>query len=91
MSSKGACQTLYGIKEIILEEKLHWYALSFTFQNGATMGNACTYTGYPEQLVTVPRIEQAKEAAGIRNPKSAVLIGLSYMGYMTHAEVTTLA
>ncbi|MBZ0294681.1 MAG: hypothetical protein K8L99_19100 [Anaerolineae bacterium] len=73
-----------------MSEKLHWYALSFNYQDGPRMGHACTYMGYPEQLVTVPRIERAKEAASIPNRASAVLIGLAYLGYMTKTEVTTL-
>jgi hypothetical protein len=72
-------------------EKLHWFALSFDFKDGLQQGNACTYMGYPEQLVTVPRINRAKQAAGIPSGASAVLIGLSYMGLMTKTEVETLA
>lgn len=73
-----------------MSEKLHYYALSFNFHDGFRHGHACAYMGYPEQMVSVPRINEAKQAAGIPKDVSAVLVGLSYMGYMTKEEVTTL-
>lgn len=63
-----------------MSNKLHWYALSFSYSNDVVSGMASTYMGYQEQLVTVPRIERAKIAAGIPESAIAVLIGLSYMG-----------
>ncbi|MCL4723299.1 MAG: hypothetical protein KJZ90_03410 [Rhodocyclaceae bacterium] len=73
-----------------MSEKRHWYALSFNYQGRGAMGHACTYMGYAEQLVTVPRIESAKVAAGVPENANAVLIGLAYLGHMTKDEVTTL-
>jgi len=78
------------IREDAMSEKLHWFALSFNYQDGMRSGHACTYMGYPEQLVTVPRIERAKGAAGIPERATAVLIGLAYLGYATKDELTTL-
>lgn len=74
-----------------MSEKLHYYAFSFNFSDGISHGYACAYMGYPEQLVSVPRINEAKQAAGVPKGESAVLVGLSYMGYMTKEEVTTLS
>lgn len=67
-----------------MEQELHWYA--FTFQSGNATGSV--YRGFPQQLVTVPRIETAKTVANM--PPNSVLIGLAYLGLMSHEVVTNL-
>ena len=62
----------------------HYFAFSFVHNNIS----GSVYIGYPEQKVTVPRINAAKVAALM--PADSVLVGLGYMGYMTNAEVNGL-
>lgn len=65
--------------------KLHFYAFSFTDSGTAGVTRtASVYVGYPDKLVTVPRINDAKVKAGVG--PNAVLIGLGYMGRMTTAK-----
>lgn len=65
-------------------KKLHFYAYSFidTELTGKTI-HASVYVGHPDKIVTVPRINDAKQKAGVT--LNAVLIGLAYMGRMTSA------
>jgi hypothetical protein len=60
-----------------METKYHYFAYSFVF----SQGQASVYIGHPDQLITVPRIVRAKQAAGV--PRDAVLLAVSYMGFMT--------
>lgn len=66
------------------DELLHYYA--FSFVDGS--GTGSIYIGFTDNKVTVPRIESAKRDAGMND--DAALIGLGYMGFMTHAEATGL-
>jgi len=65
---------------------LHWYALAFldSVPSGAPM-NASIYMGWPEQLVTKPRIDAAKQGAGVG--PGAVLLACCYLGKMTRAQM----
>lgn len=67
-----------------MDQELHWYA--FTFQSGNATGSV--YRGFPQPLVTLPRIETAKASA--RVPPKSVLIGLAYLGLMSHEVFTSL-
>lgn len=64
----------------------HWYSFAFigTTETGATM-HASTYSGWPTQLITKPRIEEAKRCAGAK--PEAVLLSCCYLGHMTRAEM----
>ncbi|MDF2792291.1 MAG: hypothetical protein K0S85_44 [Pseudomonas orientalis] len=66
--------------------RLHYYALSFLdiTPSGAPL-NASTYVGWPEQMVTKPRIDAAKPSAGVG--PGAVLLACSYLGEMTRAQM----
>jgi hypothetical protein len=61
-------------------EKYHYFAFSFSDVKGV----GSVYLGFPEQLVSVKRINIAKEQALM--PAHSVLIGLGYMGHMTADE-----
>ena len=67
-------------------QKLHYYAFSFSGSNGSV---AWVAIGYSDQKVTGPRVNRAKELAGV--PPDSVLIGLGYMGHMTSDEMRTLS
>jgi hypothetical protein len=68
-------------------EKKHWYC--FAFVGGqAEFGRecrACTYTGYQDKLITMPRIKENKRYAGVKD--DAVLLSVSYLGYMTKEQM----
>lgn len=65
----------------------HWYALTFIHGAAGTVIHGCVYLGYPNQLLTLPRIASAKEQAQM--PPDAVLLNASYMGFATKEEITT--
>lgn len=66
----------------------HYHAYSFIANAGPNAQTyACVYLGYPDKLVTPARIQYAKQQAGV--PVDAVLIGLSYLGRMTRAELAS--
>ena len=66
--------------------KKHWYAFTFMYSNAVRMCYVYTsvYIGYNDRNVTLPRIKAAKLAQGI--PESAVLMSVSYLGYMSEDE-----
>lgn len=68
--------------------KRHWYALSYRGrdrESGCT-ADAVTYTGYPENALTMARIQAAKADAGVDD--KAVLVCATYLGHMTKEEFT---
>lgn len=65
-----------------METKYHYFVYSFAFSQ---CGRASVYIGHPDQLITVPRIMDAKQAAG--TPRDAVLPAVPYMGFMTRSMV----
>jgi hypothetical protein len=68
--------------------KRHWYALSYRGrdrESGYT-ADAVTYTGYPENALTLARIQAAKADAGVDD--KAVLVCATYLGHMTKEEFT---
>lgn len=61
----------------------HWYVFVFQGDN-ADSGRTCmasTYTGYLTRGITLPRIAENKEHAGVDS--GAVLLSVSYLGHMT--------
>lgn len=64
--------------------ELHYFA--FSFVHGAIA--ASVYMGFPDQKISIPRLNAAKKSAGV--PFDAVLVGLGYMGYMTSEECSEL-
>lgn len=74
-----------------MNEELHWYALSFSYSTGLSVGYACTYMGWPDQLLSIPRINDAKKDAlsQVKSSASGVLVGAVYLDYMTKQQVTT--
>ena len=63
------------------EPKLHYYA--FSFSSGAK--SASVYIGWPDEPVTMAKIEEAR--AGL-NLGPSVLMGCSYLGHMSPSEMT---
>lgn len=66
---------------------LHWYAFSFRYEARGIKQCGCTYIGYPQKdKITKTRIDEAKVAAEVH--EDAVLLGISYLGKMTRAQMT---
>lgn len=68
-------------------EKKHWFCFSYRGYNlddGLTC-DASTYTGYNHKNITLKAIKENKVHAGVRD--SAVLISVSYLGYMNKEEI----
>lgn len=68
--------------------KRHWYCFSYVGKAVDTNDtvNACTYTGFSKQEVTLADIKENKANAGVTD--KAVLMGLSYCGFMTKKQFT---
>ena len=68
--------------------KRHWYALSYRGKDreSGCAADAVTYTGYPENALTIARIQAAKADAGVDD--KAVLVCATYLGHMTKEEFT---
>lgn len=64
----------------------HWYCLSFVDGDGGNLTHASVYLGWDDQKITKPRIAEAKRGAEVG--EDSVLMAVSYLGYMTHEEVT---
>ena len=64
------------------ELKLHWFSYAFVYGNS----QASVYLGYHDKQISKPRIENAKEEAGI--PKTAVLMSVCFLMQGTNAEFT---
>jgi hypothetical protein len=68
-------------------ERKHWYCFAFV-GNSVEDGKecrSCTYTGYLDKLITMPRIKENEQYAGMKD--GAVLLSVSYLGYMTKEQV----
>jgi hypothetical protein len=66
-------------------EKLHYFAFSFTEMDNNAIRMGSIYTGFLDRNITVPRIRDAKASAGMAD--TSVLLAVSYLGFMTRAEV----
>lgn len=71
------------------DKKKHWYSFSFSGieKDSGRQCNASTYIGYEDNVVTMSRIKYAKYAAGVSI--DAVLLNVSYLGYMTKEQFLT--
>lgn len=69
-----------------LEPKFHYFSFAYTHLDGSTVTIFNTYTGYPDKLVTKPRIEENKVYAKVS--ETAVLTSVSYLGYCTYSQMT---
>jgi hypothetical protein len=68
-------------------DKKHWYCFAFvgvSEENGKEC-RACAYTGYPDKLITMQKIQENERYAGVKD--GAVLLSVSYLGYMTKEQV----
>lgn len=78
------------VAELPPSEFKHWYCLSYAYGNGSVSGHACAYMGYTEMKITMREIEYAKHVAAPEvDPKNLVMVGASYLGYMTKDEMTS--
>lgn len=65
--------------------KLHYYCFSFKSTNGISTTEGSAYIGYVEKdFITMARLNAAK--AGAEMPQNAVVVSISYLGYMTPEE-----
>jgi len=69
------------------EPKQHWWAMSFKGHalDADSIREAFAYIGFPDERLTIPRINEAKKLATVKD--DAVLITATYMGYMTYAAI----
>lgn len=66
--------------------KIHWYAFAFSGQNQeGDQVNASTYMGYMTMGISIPRIVEAKQLAGVTI--DSVLMSVCYLGHMTDEEM----
>lgn len=67
-------------------EKSHWYCFAYIGNdlNSNLACHASTYTGYKNKKVTMDRIMKNKAHAGVTD--EAVLLSVSYLGYMSNEE-----
>lgn len=66
---------------------LHWYSFVFqTTRSDGALQTASIYMGYPDQKITVGRVQDAKRSSGI-SPTS-VMLGVSYLGFMERKIMT---
>jgi hypothetical protein len=66
---------------------LHYHAFTFISSSlrSPVTTHASVYIGYADTKISLPRIQAAKEAAGV--PPDAVLLSVSYLGHMTPSEM----
>ena len=69
----------------ILKKKWHFYSFAFSHSDGKTYTAASAYIGLPNRKITMSRIRQAKEAAGVDG--DAVMTSCCYLGKMTSEEM----
>ncbi|QIG76176.1 hypothetical protein EVC24_155 [Rhizobium phage RHph_I4] len=69
-------------------KRLHWYCFSFSWSADNKHGNACTFSGFERKDgFTRAHIEDNKRyAAPEVKPENMVLLGITYLGYMTKEE-----
>lgn len=70
---------------IMKENKLHYFAYSFQDSDRASTKTASVYIGHDSKLINIPRIEYAKQAAGVS--LKSVLLSVSYLGCMTRSQM----
>ena len=69
-------------------KKLHWFCFTYSGKDNDSGRQcfACTYTGYNDKIISKRMIDHEKYNAGVK--QDAVLLAVSYLGYMTKAEMT---
>jgi hypothetical protein len=65
---------------------LHWFCFSYIGRDYVSnqQVNACTYTGYEDNNITMAMINANKKNAGVKS--DACLISVSYLAHMTKEE-----
>jgi hypothetical protein len=70
--------------------KQHWYHAVFQeFDENGHPKVATVYGGYPEECISIPRIDELKRDCQRRYGMTdkAFLLNVSYLGYMTKAQM----
>jgi hypothetical protein len=85
--AEATLEQITGSKEPSSDYR-HWYCFSFSGKiDGSVVGMDCrasTYAGYKQKNITLEMITEQKKQAGVTS--SAVLMSVSYLGYMTSEE-----
>ena len=68
-------------------KKQHYYSFAFSSHEGNQTKIASVYIGYDFKCISIPRIQSAKEGAGVN--KDAVMLSCCYLGKMTEEEIKT--
>lgn len=68
-----------------MSEKLNWFAFNFTDGQDGPVGFGTVYLGFKDTLITVGKIQYAKEKCGVS--EKSVLNSFSYMGEATREEI----
>jgi len=66
------------------QEQKHWFSFTFSEVQDSSQVIASTYTGYDCKNLNMNRINENKGYAHLS--QSAVLMGVSYLGYMSKDE-----
>lgn len=69
------------------EPSFHWYCFSFRFMNDAVSRVACTYVGYNFKPHLISKMEINEQKYRAEMPSSAVLLGITYLGFGTKKEM----
>lgn len=65
----------------MIDKRKHWF--NFSFYDGA--GMASSQSGYDHKNISLKNISENKKYAGIK--ESSTLISVSYLGFMTTAQM----
>ena len=71
------------------EEKKHWFCMCFEHTNEGdgkltrTIGSV--YMGYPNKLITIPRLYEAKQY--LEFPKDSAVTSIAYMGFAAKTQI----
>jgi len=68
-------------------KKQHYYSFAFSYSEENQVTTTSIYVGYDHKYISIPKINDAKEGAGIN--KEAVMLSCCYLGKMTEEEIRT--
>lgn len=69
-----------------MSKKKYWFQMCFLYSTGSGHAYKAQAFGFPENKVTVARIDWAKKEAKV--PNEAIMTSCSHLGYMTFEEFT---
>lgn len=65
--------------------RLHWHSITFVFAVPSGFSFSQCFIGNDDKRLDMARINNARESA--KAPINSVMIGATYLGYMTEAEL----